>query len=194
MKYLVLLCIFFCLGAFAEGDAIPGDGTQPDDSGSYGQEHETENDMFGKLRDHNLVKKHYDSCMSRFKKDPKDFANTYAKDAVKPETDFEKSSAGGLGLGDCIWSQLDDSEKETVQEMVEYMEKDENGQNRQPAANEENNNKEYEGVSLISSKSIKLDPVDQKVQDFFAKKLVDGLYGTDKDKSQMVKHDNFYTL
>lgn len=180
MKRSLLLIFLLTFTVHAEPpSAIPGDGigdTQPEESVAYGQAVESEEGgMLDKLRETEPVKSQYTSCTSEKQNDSSAFATTYPG-----------------GMGDCVWSKLDDTQKEQVQQMVEFAQEDESG--RTPAGQEEDK-KQFDGVNLVNAKRTQLDPVDEKVQEFFAKKIVEGLYGDGSDnKRTLVKHDNFYQL
>ena len=177
VSFLSLIILIFAFHVDAMDSSIPADGigdTEPEETVAYGQAVENEEGgMLEKLRETEPVKSQYASCQQE-REDPVKFG-------IYPD-----------GMAGCVWSKLDQSQKEQVQRMVEFIEKDENG--RTPAGQEENK-KQFDSVSLVNSKRAQLDPVDEKVQEFFAKKIVDGLYGDGSDnKRTIVKHDNFYQL
>lgn len=183
MKYFFLLTFLLSYSIHAVDSSTPGDGignTEPEAPKAYGQAVETEDDggILEKLREHNLIKPKYDTCLQEKER------NSF------PNGDTFATRYPG-GLGDCVWTQLPESEREQVQELVAQVQEAENG--RAPAGQNEEK-KEFDGVNLVNTKRTTLDPVDEKVKEFFAKKIIDGMYGTEAGKKVVVDHENFYSL
>ncbi len=192
MKAYLLLIFIYSFNVHAnDSTAIAGDGigdTQPEESRAYGQAVEGEGETGGildKLRDTEPVKGAYANCKDMSENRPQEFAKLFDTSA-NPNAETKS----GNGMGECIWSSLDDSQKEQVQQLVEYAQEAQDG--RAPAAEDEK--KQFDSVNLVNTKRVELDPVDEKVKEFFAKKIVDGLYGTDNSKKTVVDHENFYQL
>jgi len=82
--------------------------------------------------------------------------------------------------GDCVWAQLDDSEKENYIKMLEVDQSNSN----QASGDEEK--KKYDSVNITKVKYKKNDPAVQAMANFFKQHIEKGVYGDKKDGTKTV--------
>lgn len=114
-----------------------------------------------------------------------------------------RGNSTSFDMGDCMWNGTADGQvqglsqagREKAQKFMEYSASQ--GDGRTPASKDAN--KKYEGVDLNRFKSGKKDKAIQKIEDYFADKLKNYLYGevkadAERQKIKIVNHTTFYDL